>query len=398
MSWLSDTWREITSGGKARTQTYNRPRSEPRRTSSSQRSGGGGGGGRVATSVSRSPVTTPPSFQEAREEWGRPSGTGRSAQERRAGDQVVRGARTAVQTAQRVVEAPRRAEQAATLQSVAQRPSLTDWRQQQSMTLQQRVAAQQPVLQGQEQPEAAPRRGSTAELFNRPYNPPTRVNFREMSDEDFLALNPAQRAAVRYNTALEDADNADRAAGPGVSTAKQELLSSIGMADVDVDAFLRLDRAISDSVLRQLGNVAPAPDMAQPTVANERLKDAQAISNAAAATLGTRGANGYLGLTGEQQAPGFSNSADDGVLRQAYDFMVDSQYDPMSGDEIAQGLADLNAANGTSVTPQQLWDFAKIQLDAADFGALSNAEVRVPTSDPNITPLSVAEIRARYGI
>src|SRR5690606_34282364 len=189
------------------------------------------------------------------------------------------------------------------------------------------------------------------------------VEVRELTDDEYLALTPRQRAAVQYNTGLVQAAEADRA-GDRSTTNVQSYLSELDLPAQDLDAFLRLDRAIGDNVLRALedptarsqsaesrrlarGNAAASP-LSRLTAAGQ-----DAAANAATA-LQTRLANGFTGLRGDAQAPGMTDSMRDQVLRMAWDFMVDSSVE-QSPQDIAEGLSQLNANMGTDIAPQELW-------------------------------------------
>lgn len=425
MNWLSDTWREVTSGGKARTATYNGRRDEPKRrasraperaprpttTAPARPSGGGGGGGRV--SATRAPVVAPPArvrtqVTRAPEE---PSG-------KRSGRGGSWGPRPGAQTPQRPLPGsqPRSVAEADERQRQATMDAYVP------LSVPGAIAGteanvprpQDPALAGEQRAAEAKERatvggegwsGRDVIAARGPRNP-GRANIRELTDDEYLALTPRQRAAVQYNTGLVAAANADRADGTGTEQTAA-FLSELDLPTEDLDAFLRLDRAIGDNVLRQLedpttraqsaesrrlarGNAAAAPE-------STLFGAAQDQAAQAADAMALRLANGYTGLRGQTQAPGMTDSTRDQVLRMAWDFMVDSSVE-QSPEDIALGLSQLNANMGTDIAPQELWDFARLQLDAADFGALRNADVTVPVTDATIVPLSVADIRARYGI
>lgn len=439
-NWFSDTWREITSGGKARTETYNRREPEPRRTSSRtttrstaapreqylkpqvRSGGGGGGGGRVSASRTAVPE---PDFQQARETWSRPQGLGRTAQAREDGDRVLRGAEEAVSAAQRLVEAPRRAEQAEALQSVNPPQTLADVQRAQRMTLAERVEAQQPrlrrpdgsvVLSPQQREQAAREAGAA-----KPAAPREQYLTRELTDEEYLALTPRQRAAVQYNTGLVNARDTDRAAGN--TDASTSFLTSLGLeADGSLDDYLRLDRAVGDAVLARLDDPTAVQQSTEarrwargvPGAAaqSEEFAQARSAADTAASAMAAAFGRGYTGL-GQVQASGsvadalaggaaanragFGTAPRDVVIQQAFDAMIasDANFTP---EQVANGIANMNDANGTDVDPQEVWDFAALRLDAADAAALAGENFVLPVTDATIVPLSAADIRARYGI
>ena len=46
----------------------------------------------------------------------------------------------------------------------------------------------------------------------------------------------------------------------------------------------------------------------------------------------------------------------------------------------------------------ELLDFARLQLDTVRYGRLGGEKVRVPVWDESVTPMTVKEIRKRYGL
>lgn len=235
------------------------------------------------------------------------------------------------------------------------------------------------------------------------------VRAKELTDDEYLALSPRQRAAVQFNTGLLAASASDKSTGGDAAT--RNYLSGLDLLEdgTDVDAYLKLDRAVGMSIISKLDDKGTRQSSAEslrwaqgiPGAAPRAASFSAAMDSAglAADAMALRMSNGMTGLgPGAAQAPGFGDSTREGVLRQAYDFMVDSQYD-MTSQDIADGLLQLNAANTTDVTTQELWDFTKRQLDAVDFGAVRGRGTgTVAHSNPEITPLSVADIRARYGL
>ena len=82
--------------------------------------------------------------------------------------------------------------------------------------------------------------------------------------------------------------------------------------------------------------------------------------------------------------------------------MIDSRY-TYTPQQIASSLRDLNQQAGTDVSPDELWEYLRANVDAVGFHEAGNntATLPHPTTLPNgepLTPLDVAEIRRRYGI
>jgi hypothetical protein len=410
MGWLSDTWREVTSGGKARTATYNRPRREParqeraepvRRSSSSttRRSspapaqapqrrqgttgtqrpssgGGGGGGGRV--SAVRAAVPLPAETQPAPPTWRGVANPEQYGRREEPGERPpAPGARYTP-----------------TIERDRANADPTEIRPSQRLT----VPAVKAVVAQSDAPEAAggkPAPWSGRDVIaardaERGYSTGARATVRELTDEEYLALTPRQKAAVQYNTGLVSAAQQDREEGATGSTAVAAgFLSDLGQTPGELDAFLRLDRAIGDHILQRMEWAPENQD--------DRVDAAQQTVVAAAPAIQSRLSQGYTGLRGDTMRPGTTDSPRDQVLQMAWNFMVDSGVE-QTPEDISIGLGQLNANMGTDIAPEELWDFARMQLEAVDVGRLANTDVTVPVTDATIVPLSVADIRARYGL
>ncbi len=426
-NWFSDTWREITSGGKARTETYNRREPEPRRTSSPTpkrttstprtSSGGGGGGGRVSASAARTPVR----LSVDREEAPRPS-------------TYVRRPEAPAPAPGRQLSPAGVKRQEAELDRYRVDPQLTGAEaaaQQQQMVGRAAMARLDPTLQVTPKTPVMERSERAGELeraeqaeraaANAAPKPQIKTNVRELTDEEYLALTPRQRAAVQFNTGLVGASRADEQAGGTANT--ESFLSSIDLApEGDLDAYLSLDRAIGTSILARLDDPAARQQSAEarrwargtPGAAPQSEEFASARSNADRAATAMMDAlgRGYTGLGQTQGSTsvadalaggavsgraGFGTAPRDVVIQQAFDAMIasDANFTP---EQVANGIANLNDMNGTDVDPQEVWDFAKLRLDAADMAQLAGENFVLPVTDATIVPLSAADIRARYGI
>lgn len=233
-------------------------------------------------------------------------------------------------------------------------------------------------------------------------------NVREMTQQDFEKLSPRQRAAVMYNSQLVRTVEKDQAKGESKRTEK--FLSDLGIAvKDDIDEFLQLDRAISSGDIKWLDDDS-VRDMHASSMRYARREDdakrafgfdrATDFSNRAGEALANNMlARGELSLRGEKgpTSAGYSDDMRDQALRRGYSLMVDSKTE-QTLDDVKQGLATLNEMNGLDITIDELLDFTRLQLDTVSFGRLGGADVRVPVWDETVTPLSVKEIRKRYGL
>ena len=443
-NWFSDTWREITSGGKARTETYNRREPArrassptPRRASSTTTStrpssggggGGGGGGGRVSAAAARTPVRleTPS---------GGPSGRGGTSDRREPQQSSWRGVANPEQYGRRPEPdepAPAAgARYSPTLQrdrELAEETAVPTGTQRSApgagrtdVTTAKRLADVNSGAAAQRERETTERDVRAQGAAREAAAAPVQTNVRELSDEEYLSLTPRQRAAVQYNTGLVNASRQDQAAGGTQNT--ESFLSSIDLApEGDLDAYLSLDRAIGTSIIERLDDPAARQQSAEalrwargvPGAApqSEAYSDARSNADRAATAMMNALGRGYTGL-GQAQGSGtvadalaggavsgragFGTTPRDTVIQQAFDAMIaaDAQYTP---EQVANGIANLNDINGTDVQPQEVWDFAKLRLDAQDMASLAGENFVLPVTDATIVPLSAADIRSRYGI
>lgn len=233
-------------------------------------------------------------------------------------------------------------------------------------------------------------------------------NVLEMTSADFEKLTPRQRAAVMYNSQLVRTVEKDQAKGESKRTEK--FLSDLGIAvGNDIDEFLQLDRAISSGDIKWLDD-DNVRDMHASSMRYARREDdakrafgfdrATGFSSRAGEALANNMlARGELSLRGEKgpTSAGYSDDLRDQALRRGYSLMVDAKTE-QTLDDVKQGLATLNEMNGLDITIDELLDFTRLQLDTVSFGRLGGADVRVPVWDEGITPLSVKEIRKRYGL
>ena len=248
---------------------------------------------------------------------------------------------------------------------------------------------------------------------------------REMTQQDFETLSPRQRAAVMYNSQLVRTVEKDQAKGESKRTEK--FLSDLGVAvGNDIDEFLQLDRAIDNSIISILDSKDARQNSASSLRYARREDDAKRAfgfdratgfsSRAGEALANNMLARGELSLRGEKgpTSAGYSDDLRDQALRRGYSLMVDADTE-QTLDDVKQGLATLNEMNGLDITIDELLDFTRLQLDTVELAQTSDRRVsftnpttgkskpvtggtRVPVWDDSITPLSVKEIRKRYGL
>ena len=246
------------------------------------------------------------------------------------------------------------------------------------------------------------------EVSPEPPNDNDDENVREMTQQDFEKLSPRQRAAVMYNSQLVRTVEKDQAKGESKRTEK--FLSSLDIeVGNDIDEFLQLDRAIDNSIISILDSKDAQQNSASSMRYARREDDAKrafgfdratGFSNRAGEALANNMlARGELSLRGEKgpTSAGYSDDLRDQALRRGYSLMVDAKTE-QTLDDVKQGLATLNEMNGLDITIDELLDFTRLQLDTVSFGRLGGADVRVPVWDESVTPLSVKEIRKRYGL
>lgn len=257
----------------------------------------------------------------------------------------------------------------------------------------------------------------------------------EMTQEEYDALSPLQQAAVQFNGGLLNAagqgGEPDREAIAeylqqlGFTTEKRDesqpnndaALGIFRISEDEYDAFLQLDRLISDEILAQMGDTNQRQqdastmrwargDEAAAGAARTRM-DARSSADLAAEALAAQLRNtGTESLIAPDNIPsGYSSdgSARDWVVLNSYLNMVDDRW-TLTTDDVAAGIAQANAANGTDVSLDEVLNFAQSQLRATDFNRVGNSrntllgDGMLDANGEPVTVLDPATIRERYGL
>lgn len=234
---------------------------------------------------------------------------------------------------------------------------------------------------------------------------------RQLSVDEYNALDERQKAAVQFNTGLIGAARKDDETGTSIATSDYlKRLDLYPRSERELNEFLQLDRAIGKSLLDKLSNASreasktdyPKP-YEPPTVDEEKFGNASYAAERMAESLSQAlGGTGSRTLDRPETTPtGYGDSPADRVVQQAYYWMIDQQYD-MKTQDVVDGLAQMNAAEGTKVTPQEVWDFLTAQLDATNLARVRTkdrpviAPERSPFTGETISPRDIEDIRQRY--
>lgn len=243
------------------------------------------------------------------------------------------------------------------------------------------------------------------------------LNATQMTQQDFEALSPRQQAAIQFNTGLVTASRQDHETRTGTTENTEAFLASVGItptSERDLNKYLNLEYLISPETIALMDDPAnaiqtPTSSMGhtpgeitpgQQLVADAR-KNSEIIAKSISNSLATSGLRTTTG--GNAPIPGFGNTVEDAIIQDVYLQMIDSSKNWTTQD-IVEGIAADNAAMGTNVTPEQVWDFTRANVEAVEFGSLGSRQEQLRGSGVNLatgielTPLDIAEIRARYGL
>ena len=241
------------------------------------------------------------------------------------------------------------------------------------------------------------------------------LNSTELTQQQYEALSTRQQAAIQFNTGLTNAARADHKKRDGSTANTEKFLESMGItprSEAELNRYLNLDMLISPSTIAAMDD--PANGVQKPTssmghVAGEITPQQQAVTDArrhseiVAKVISQRLGQGGTYREGSAPLPGFGNTPTDVVIQDAYLQIIDSSKD-WTTKEVVAGIAEMNAQAGTDVTPQQVWDFTRANLQSVEFGSLGSRkeQLRGAGFDLNtgieLVPADVAAIRERYGI
>ena len=242
-------------------------------------------------------------------------------------------------------------------------------------------------------------------------------NASEMTQQEYEALSPRQQAAIQFNTGLVEASRLDHETRAGSTENTEAFLASMGITPAgqsDLNRYLNLEYLISPDTIALMddpANGAQTPQSSLGHVPGEISPQQQLVSDARNHSLITAGqlsnslaTSGSGTLSGQRTPiPGFGNTIEDAIIQDVYLQMIDSSKNWTTQDIVA-GIAADNAAMGTNVTPEQVWGFTRANIEAVEFGSLGSRQERLRGSGTNLatgielTPLDIAEIRARYGL
>ena len=242
-------------------------------------------------------------------------------------------------------------------------------------------------------------------------------NVTELTQQEYEALSPRQQAAIQFNTGLVAASRQDHETRTGTTENTEAFLESVGITpddERDLNRYLNLEYLISPETIARMDD--PANGIQTPTsslghvpgeilpgqqLVSDARKHSQIIANNLSNRLATSGSGTLVGE--HTPLPGFGNTVEDAMIQDIYLQMIDSSKN-WTTEDIVAGIAADNAAMGTNVTPEQVWDFTRANVEAVEFGSLGSRQEQLRGSGVNlmtgieITPLDIAEIRARYGL
>ena len=243
------------------------------------------------------------------------------------------------------------------------------------------------------------------------------MNVTGLTQQEYEALSPRQQAAIQFNTGLVAAARSDHETRTGSTENTEAFLESVGITpddERDLNRYLNLEYLISPETIALMDD--PANGIQTPTssmghvpgeilpgqqLVSDARKHSQIIANNLSNSLATSGSGTLAGDS--TPLPGFGNTVEDAMIQDIYLQMIDSSKNWTTQDIVA-GIAADNAAMGTNVTPEQVWDFTRANVEAVEFGSLGSRQEQLRGSGVNlmtgieITPLDIAEIRARYGL
>ena len=243
------------------------------------------------------------------------------------------------------------------------------------------------------------------------------MNVTGLTQQEYEALSPRQQAAIQFNTGLVAAARSDHETRTGSTENTEAFLESVGITpddERDLNRYLNLEYLISPETIALMDD--PANGIQTPTSSlghqpgsippeQQRVSDAREhsliIGNIISNSLATSGVGTLVG--DHTPLPGFGNTVEDAMIQDIYLQIIDSSKN-WTTEDIVAGIAADNAAMGTNVTPEQVWDFTRANIESVELGSLGSRQEQLRGSGVNlatgieITPIDIAEIRARYGL
>ncbi len=243
------------------------------------------------------------------------------------------------------------------------------------------------------------------------------MNVTGLTQQEYEALSPRQQAAIQFNTGLVAAARSDHETRTGSTENTEAFLESVGITpddERDLNRYLNLEYLISPETIALMDDPAngiqtPTSSMGHTpgeiTPSQQLVSDAREhsviIGNIISNSLATSGVGTLVG--DQTPLPGFGNTVEDAMIQDIYLQIIDSSKN-WTTEDIVAGIAADNAAMGTNVTPEQVWDFTRANIESAELGSLGSREVPLRGSGMNLatgielTPIDIAELRARHGL
>ena len=222
---------------------------------------------------------------------------------------------------------------------------------------------------------------------------------RELTAEEYAALTPRQRAAVEYNTEVLAAQNAG-------GDALNQVLTGFGQ-----DPAVGTRLAISDEMLAKLEDPAVRQNMVASlryagqyaaAAAPQSYTMQQLESSIAAGAKKLAEFNLSGGTTADGAQPlGFGTSNADGLVQSILNGLADAD-DTNTLADAEQFISEVNAQEGLNVSIDDVLNYARLRIDAAEYAGVSNdRELRANYTiapDTSIRQKPAAQLRQELGL
>ena len=210
---------------------------------------------------------------------------------------------------------------------------------------------------------------------------------KELTTDEWNALNPAQKSAVTLNTQLH---NAWEASGRNGSSELIDQMLAAGGLDEDKD----MNYLTSPTELAALAGEWDTDDGALSSTSRAKLNQ---VLQAGGQML-----KGFYASGSTSRAPstiryGFGSNTEDELVQWAFDAFADA-LDPGTPEAIMDEINRVNTENGLDVTWDDVVNFAALRLEASDLAeANKDASFSLMTRSDAITK-PVAQIRQELGL